>query len=203
MCGGGSGGGDGGAAQREAQRQAKITKGLNQINTIFGGFDDDFYNQRGQAYVDYAAPQLEDQYADAVEQLTFSLARNNRLDSSTAADKRADLLEDYNLQKLALQDRGQDYSNRARSNVESSRSDLVSLNSNLANPNQIAAEAQSRLAALQAADSFEPLAPLFVNIGEGLGTQADVERRGQARYNTGLFTPSAVSGKQGSGKVLK
>ena len=202
MCGGGGGGGDGGAAAREAARQSKITQGLDQINTIFGGFDDDFYDQRGQAYVDYATPQLEDQYSKAVEQLTFALARNGRLDSSVAGEQRADLLQDYNLQKTSLQDKGLDFANRARSNVEGSRADLVSLNSNLANPNQIAAEANNRLAGLQAADSFEPLAPLFVNAGEALATQADVERRGTARYNSGLFTPSAVGGGESSQKVL-
>lgn len=202
MCGGGGGGGDGGAAEREAQRQRNITSGLNQINSIFGGFDDNFYDQRGQAYVDYATPQLEDQYSKAVENLTFALARNGRLDSSTAADQRSDLLRDYNLQKLAIQDKANDYSNRARSNVESSRSDLISLNSNLANPTQIAAEANARLAGLQAADSYTPLAPLFVNVGEALGTQAEVERRGQARYDTGLFTPAAVGSGESSKKVI-
>lgn len=203
MCGGGGGGGDGGAAERERQRQKRISQGLNQINTIFGGFDDDFYNSRADAYTDYATPQLDDQYQKAVEQLTYALARNNRLDSSVAAEQRADLLKDYNLQKVALADRAQDYSNRARSNVEASRSDLVSLNSNLANPSQVAAEANARLAGLQAADSFEPLAPLFVNVGEGLGTQADVERRGTAKYNTGLFTPAAVSGGESSQTIKK
>lgn len=196
-------GGDGGAAEREAQRQANIQAGYNQIKSIFGGFDDDFYNQRSTAYNEYAMPQLDEQYAKAVEDLTFSLARNGRLDSSTAATQRADLQKKYDQQRTALTDRGLQYSNDARTAVERSRADLVSLNSNLANPNQIASEAQGRLAGLQAMPAFEPLAPLFVNVGEALGTQADLERRSSARYNTGLFTPSPTSGGEGSGKVIK
>lgn len=197
-----SGGGDGGAAQREAERQARITEGYNQIQTIFGGFNDDFYNQRGQSYVNYANPQLEDQYSKAVEALTFALARNGRLDSSTAGDRRAKLQQDYEKQKTAIADRGLQYSNDARRSVEGSRADLVSLNSNLANPTQVASEAQGRLAGLQASPAFDPLGPLFVNVGETLGTQADLERRSNARYNTGLFTPPAVSSGQGSGRNI-
>ncbi len=203
MCGGGGGGGDGGAAAREAQRQADITAGYNQIQQIFGGFNDDFYNNRSQSYVDYATPQLDQQYSDAQKALEFALARNGRLDSSVAGEQRAKLLEDFNKQKTAVADRGLQYANTARSNVEGSRADLVSLNSNLANPNQIAAEAQSRLAGLQAAPAYDPLAPLFTNVGEALGTQADLERRSTARYNSGLFTPSAVSSGAGSGTVLQ
>lgn len=205
MCvgGKGGGGGDGGAADRERARQNNITAGYNQIQSIFGGFNDDFYNQRNTAFMDYAAPQLEDQYADAVKNLTYALSRNGRLDSSTAGDQKAQLQKKYDQQKLALSDKGRQYANDARNSVERSRSDLVALNSNLADPASIAVEAQNRLAGLQAMPSFEPLSPLFINIGEGLGTQADLERRSQARYNTGLFTPSPVGGGDGSGRYIK
>jgi len=203
MCTGGGGkGGDGGAAKREQQRQNNIKAGYDQIQQIFGGFNDDFYNTRSTAYTDYAQPQLDKQYEEAVKQLTFALARNGRLDSSVAGEQRAKLQEDYDTQKTALADRALSYGKDARTAVEGSRADLVSLNSNLANPATIANEAQNRLAGLQAMPNFEPLAPLFVNIGEGLGTQAELERRNQSRYNTGLFTPPAVGSGQGSGKVI-
>lgn len=203
MCGGGGGGGDGGAAEREAKRQANIRAGYDQIQGIFGGFNDDFYNQRSTAYTDYAMPQLDQQYEEAVKNLTFALSRNSRLDSSVAGEQRAKLQEDYDRRRTEVADRGMQYGNDARSAVERSRGDLVSLNSNLANPATIANEAQNRLAGLQAMPTFEPLAPLFVNVGEALGTQADLERRSQSRYNTGLFTPPAVGGGVSSQKVLR
>jgi len=164
------------------------------------GFDDDFYNSRQQEYIDYATPQLDQQYEDAVKALTFSLSRNGRLDSSTAADQRAGLLEDYNTQKTAIADKGLEYANNARSSVAGARSDLVALNSNLANPATIANEAQNRLSSLQQTPTFDTLAPLFVNVGEGLGTQADLERRSTAQYDTGLFNSSTSSG---SGRIIK
>lgn len=196
-------GGDGGAAAREAERQAKITEGYNTIQGVFGSFDDDFYNQRSNSYLEYANPQLEQQFADAQKALEFALSRNGRLDSSVAAEQRAKLLEDFNKQKTAIADRGMQYANQARSSVEGSRADLISLNSNLANPQQIAQEANNRLAGLQAAPAYDPLAPLFTNAGEALGTQAELERRGTARYNSGLFTPSAVSSSESSARNLR
>lgn len=197
------GGGDGGAADREAARQANIKAGYDQIQTIFGGFNDDFYNQRSTAYQEFAQPQLDQQYEEAVKQLTFALSRNGRLDSSAAGEQKAKLQKDYDQQKTSLSDKGLQFSNDARSSVERARGDLVSLNSNLANPATIANEAQGRLAGLQAMPSFEPLAPLFVNVGEGLATQADLERRSSAKYNTGLFTPPATSSGASSGKYIK
>ena len=201
MCGGG--GGDGGAADREAARQVRIRSGLEKINDTFSGFDDEFFAERGQAFTDFSRPQLDRQFSDAQDDLTFALSRNNRLDSSVAAKRRAELGRDFDIQRTNLQDKANQVSNEARNAVEGSRSNLVSLNANLADPNRIAQEASSRLAGLQAADTFDPLAPLFVNVGEGLGTQADLERRGSARFNSGLFTPSAAGGSSGSGRVIK
>ena len=162
------------------------------------GFDDDFYNQRSQDYVDYATPQLNNQYEDANKQLTFALSRNGTLDSSSAVDQRSNLLEDYNTQKTQIADQGLGYANDARSSVAGARSDLVALNASLADPTAIANEAQNRLSSLQQKQSFTPLAPLFQNVGEGLATQADLERRGTATYNTGLFN----TGSSGSGRII-
>lgn len=138
-----------------------------------------------------------------MEQLIFALARNGRLDSSVAAEQKADLAKQYDTQRTGIADRGLSYANNARDAVNQSKSNLISINSNIADPNAITQQAQNAVLGLQAADTYDPLGPLFANVGEGLGTQADLERRSNARYNTGLFTPAAVSGGEGSGKVIK
>lgn len=205
MCIGGGGGGssgDGGAGAREAQRQAKIQQGYDEIQGVFGSFNDDFYNNRAKSYIDYATPQLEDQFSTAMEQLTYALARNNRLDSSVAAEKRADLNKQYGQQKTAIADKGLSYANRARDSVNQSRMNLNSINSSIADPNQILQQSQIAAQGLSAADSYEPLAPLFVNVASGLGTQADVERRNAQKYDTNLFTPSPVSKGMSSQRII-
>ena len=71
MCFGG-GGGDGGAAQARADenaRQARIKTGVGNINQKFDKFDDGFFKGRGQAYTNFATPQVNDQYKQVSDQL--------------------------------------------------------------------------------------------------------------------------------------
>lgn len=196
-------GGDGGAAAARAAeeaRQGRIREGLNKINTTFNNtFNPDFYSDREQSYMDYATPQLEDQYDQAVKGLTLALARSGRLQSSTRGEKFADLQKEYDLARTNIADRARGYSNQARSSVEAARSDLVSQNSALANPSAIATQAINRADALSAKPTFEPLGAFFQNVTQGLATQADLERRGLSRYNTGLFLPAGASD---SGRVV-
>lgn len=162
--------------------------------TTTGGFGDDFYNQRATDYVNYAEPQLDDQYSAAVKKLTFALAQAGRLNSSTRGTQFADLQKQYDLAKTGIVQKGQDYANQARSAVDSARANLVSLNASLADPSQIANQAQSQVAALQAAPSYSSLSPLFTNVGEDIATQADLERRNQNRYSTGIFNTGTSGG---------
>jgi hypothetical protein len=65
--------------------------GSVKTDKIGGQFGDDFYSGRKQAYLDYATPQLNDQYGEAQRQLAFALDRSGMLDSSVRAQKEADL----------------------------------------------------------------------------------------------------------------
>ena len=67
----------------EAARQGRITDGTNRINDTFGQFNDNYYNGIKQGYLEYANPQLSDQYNTARKALTFSLDCSGMLDSST------------------------------------------------------------------------------------------------------------------------
>jgi hypothetical protein len=164
------------------------------------GFDDDFYNQREQAYSQFAMPQLEDQYSKAQEGLLMALARTGRLQSSTRGERFGDLQRDYDIQKTNVADKARQYAGDARSQVERARSDLVALNNSVADPTAIAQQASLSSNAMRTMPAFDPLAPLFQNVTEGIATQAELERRNAARYNTGFFAPSLNSG---SGRVVR
>lgn len=176
--------------------QFKVFSGVENIR----GFDDDFYNQRAQNYTQFAMPQLEDQYSKAQEQLMYALARTGRLQSTTRGNRFADLQQDYDIQKTNVADKAQGYAADARSNVERARADLVALNNSVADPTAIAQQAQLSSNVMRSAPAFDPLAPLFQNVTEGIATQAELERRNAARYNTGFFAPSLNSG---SGRVVR
>tara|TARA_R100001480_G_scaffold151492_1_gene152836 strand:- start:227 stop:826 length:600 start_codon:yes stop_codon:yes gene_type:complete len=193
MCMGG--GGDGGAAERarkqEEERQARIRKGNEEINTAFARFDDDFYNQQTQNYLDYATPQLTDQFNDAAKELTLSLANAGLLNSSVGAQKRAALDKKLDLQKKAIADKGNEYSLQSRKSIDSARGDLQNQNMNLANPTLIAQNAALRAQSLNQLPAYQPLLELFADATDGIATQAALERRGMNRYDTGLFSPKS------------
>src|ERR1041385_4495980 len=79
------------AAKAEKQRQQAIDTGLGRINNVFGQFDPQFYQQRAQAYTNFAMPQLGQQYRQTRNQIGFNLANRNLTGSSTAVQQWSDL----------------------------------------------------------------------------------------------------------------
>lgn len=189
MCMGG-GGGDGGAAERkrqEEERQGRIRAGNKAINDTFSQFDDDFFKGRREAYTGYAQPQINDQYEDAFEKLRKTLAASNLSQSSIAARRRGELEKKLGEMNRKMNLTAEDYSNKARADIESARSGLQSQNMNMADPALASANALTRAQQLNEVPVFDPLINLFASASEGLATQADLERRSKARYPTGLF----------------
>ena len=204
MCFGG-GSSDSGADEaraREEARRRRVNQGLERINRTFDKtFTDDFFDQREQAFLDFATPQLQQQYDDALEELTFALARAGKLNSSTQAERFADLQRDFDLQKTNVADQALEQASNLRSSVEQARSALVSQNNALGDVAAITNLANSQARAIQnEKPAFSPLGALFQNVSAGIATQADAERRGRATFNTGLFqSPFSGSGRTVSG----
>jgi hypothetical protein len=194
------GGGEAAQARADEQaRQEKIRKGTAQIGDIFDkNFNDDFFTKRRQSYLDFASPQLEDQYGKAQRELTYSLARSGNLDSSARADLEGQLKKLYDTNKQQIADQALGYEKDARTGVEDARSGLVTTLNATGDVDSAVNSANARAAALSKPATYSPLAQLFADFTAGLGTQAAQERAAymsggayQPRYNTGLFgTPT-------------
>lgn len=199
MGGGGKGGGGAADAARaeEARRQAAIRDGTAQIDNIFGQqFNDGFYQGRRQSYLNYAKPQLEQQYGDALKELTFALDRAGTTNSSIRAEKMGDLQRLYDTNTRSVSDTALNFENEARNNVERARGDLISQLNASADVSSAVTGANNRAAALSAPPGYSPLGQLFAAFTGGLGAQAQAERTAaltgaKPRYNTGLFAPSS------------
>jgi len=135
-----------------------------------GGYDDAYYNKRATAYNDFALPQLQDQYKTQQKALTYALARGGNLGSSLASQKSGELDKDYALQQQAVYDTGQDYANKARSDVATNKQNLVQLLQASADPDAVANIAQSQAATMSQMPNFSPLSPVISNVASGLGT---------------------------------
>jgi len=82
---------------------------------------------------------------------------------------------------------------KSRQGIDAARSDLQNQNMSLANPTLIAQNAANRAKTLNQLPAYSPLLELFADATEGLSTQASLERRGQNKYDTGLFSPKSTS----------
>lgn len=188
--------GDSEVAQARADEQARqdqIRQGTQNISDLFGQFDDQFYNGRRDAYVNYATPQLEDQTNDARKQLTYALARRGALDSSSRATQEADLERLRALAETQIKDQGNDYATTARANVESARSDLVNQLNATGDVQEAVQGAQARAAVLSQLPGYSPIASVFSDFTSALGQQAAAERAfaygagPKPAVSTGLF----------------
>jgi hypothetical protein len=188
------------ARDEEQQRQGRVREGTARVNTIFDSqFNENFFDQRKKAFTNYAAPQVEDQYGDAQEQLTYALARGGNLNSSTRADKVGDLQKQYDLNMQKVADQALSSATESRNAVEDARGNLINTVTATGDAQGAANSALARASALSQPQAFSPLSQLFADFTSGLGQQAALERSAalgspfKPRYDTGLFGAGANS----------
>lgn len=185
---------DGGAAARaraeEEARQGRIKAGTAAINEKFGQFDDSFYNKRKQDYVNFATPDAQRQYKDAKGSILYGLARGGNLASSERARQLGVVDRERDAATMRIADKGAEYANQARSQVESNRTDLINQVNATGDATLAANQAMSRSATLRPSPAFEGLGSLFENSGNIVkaGRQAEY-------YNPGAPGLSALFGK--------
>lgn len=188
--------GDGGASRmareqrsEEQARQARIRAGMGRIDQTFASFDEPFYADRAKAYVDYATPQIDRQADDARRQLIFALSRSGNLDSSAANRKNEELSRDVNEARVGAANEGQNTANRTRADVETARSNLVSMLNATGDADAASASALRQVQALSMPEGFSPLGQLFSNFLSG------VSRIGSNAQNgySGFFGPRTAT----------
>lgn len=186
------------AERRELERQAEIEKGTNRVRAMFTNqFTPDFYEGIKNDFLGYYKPQLQSQYDDQNRALQFALARSGHLGRSSAdAEKFGDLQEQFDLRKIELANRANDAANQRKGQVQGAMENVLLQLQSSADASGAAADAANQIAISQAPVAYDPLGQVFTDATFGLATQADLERRGQSRYNTGLFSkPSSSSGE--------
>ncbi len=166
-----------------------------------GGFNDQFFDGVRKSFVDYARPQLDDQFRKASEQGTFALARSGTLDSSMRGEQNAELQKQYDINLQDLTDKARGYETEARNNVERARSDLISMLQVTGDATGAANSAASRAATLATPPAYSPLGQLFQDSTSILGQQMAQERAfalglaPRSRSSVGTFGPASGSVK--------
>lgn len=145
-------------------RAAAIATGKQNIDSAFGGFNDDFFNGLAKNYTDYAQPQLDDQYTQAKKNITYALARNGTTNSSIAGDEFGTLAKQYATNETGVAGTGANYANSARQSVAADKNDVTNqlIQSGDADAANISALSAAKVLAVP--PTFSPLGTLFTNV---------------------------------------
>lgn len=159
----GGGASDGGAAKAEKQRQARIQTGMADINKDFAGFDDNYFKGVSQDYLNYATPQMMNQYQQTKNQLAYSLARNGLSNSGAAVSKNAALGTELSRQESNLANAGQSEANTARAKVSDAQTNVTNQLISSGDPSVAREQAATATAGLRTPGAFAPIGNLFAD----------------------------------------
>jgi hypothetical protein len=149
--------------QQQIQREGMLKTGMADINKAYAGFDDPFYKQRQQDYINFAAPEFGRQYQQTRGSMLYGLANRRMLGSSNAQDLANQLARERNLQQQNIADTGRAQANALRQQVEQNRSALVGQLVSTGDPAETTQAALRSAASFAAPSTFQPLGPLFQN----------------------------------------
>jgi len=149
------------AQAAEQKRQQAITSGTKKVNKVFSGFGPQFYNKRRQAYIDYALPQLADQYTQTRNQIGFGLANKGLTSSSTAGKQWSDLFRTAQTARQGVADSANAQANDLKKQIASQRQNLINQLYVTADPASAQQNAIQTAAGFQAPSTFAPLVNQF------------------------------------------
>lgn len=161
-CGGSA---DTGAYAREEEkaRQQEISSGMRAINEKFAAFDPAFFQQRAEAYKNFAMPTLNQEYDVASDALASKLADQGLLQSSGARYLQTSLSRELQKQRQGVVDAGVQQAQELQKDVESQRQNLVGQLNVSANPSEAAQGALRAVSSLSAPSAMAPVGGFLEN----------------------------------------
>lgn len=179
------------ARNQQKQQQADITQATGQINQAFSGFTPQFYQNRAQAYQNYAAPQLNQQYQQASQGLYGKLANQGLLNSSAATQEKGALQQSLAQQQQGIANTGISQSQQLQQQVSQEQANLIGQANAASNPLSISGQALNTAAGFSAPSAFQPIGQAFSQFGNTyLGSQLN------STYNPQLYSYFLSGGQQ-------
>lgn len=156
-------------------------------------------DQRREALTGFLVPQLDNQFEDARDDLTFALARSGQLTSSTAGDRQGDLSQAFSLNRADIDSQIQGDVASTRSRMNQQRQALES--ALRASGDQTASTNNALTTATtfrQETPQLSPLGNVFQGLATGIGAAQQGFENGRIRR---LATPNPLGG--GTGRVVR
>ena len=172
-------------AQAESAFGQSVAKngGLFSGTASSSGFNDAFYNQAGQDFLNYAQPQLNQQYNQTNQALQYKLGNQGIAGGSAQQQLQGDLTQELGNQQIGLANQALGVENNLRQQVGNQYQTLTSENQAAANPQLAAQQAVQSASTLSSPSAMPAIGQLFNNY-------ASTYLAGQNASNANLLTQS-------------
>lgn len=153
-------------AAQQKQQQQLTDQAVSKINSAFQGFNPQFYQNVGQAYQNYALPQLGQQYQQTQNQLGFRLANQGLGHSSQATDLYNKLGQAKTQATQQVAQNALQQEQQLQQQVSQEKAQLIGQAQTATNPNAIGQAAIANAAGFAVPSSFQPIGNLFNQFGQ-------------------------------------
>lgn len=188
------------ARAKEEQRKARLEKGQTAIDDLFGdkSFGNEFYDKYTNANLNYALPQLGDQYEKAKKNLTFDLARAGTLRSTMAGEAQGDIESQKAVNEAGIRAKADSDTGALRTNIGQQKQTAIGQLYSTEDPD---VAANTALHMVQNAQLQQPnltplgelFKPLIIGAMGGFSGYND-----QQNFNRGMQPRSPTGGGSGS-----
>ena len=178
--------------REQEAREAQVRSAQGAIEDIFGGFTPEFYAARRKAYMDYAMPEIAEQYQEAKKNLTYSLAGKGLLKSGAASSLASKLERELAKQEQSAVDTAYGQSTQFRGEVEDQQSRLLAQAFNALDPSSTVVSAMKTASQYREPQTAAPLGRLFQDWTQIYATKKAADYYG---YNT---QPDLTFGTKGA-----
>lgn len=189
--------------QAEEQRQQRIRDAVTKIGQVFGAYDDDYYGGIKKDYLNYATPQLDDQYNQARRQLILSLKGGPGTASSYGAKSMADLKRRYYTQRAGLQENALSFADQVRSNISKAKQGLTDQARTGSGIDKIGEMAAREAQNAATPPSYDPIADVFSAFTGTVANDAAARAGGYRGAEIPLVFSSGGGSSGGSVKEVK
>jgi len=168
----------------EEARQQRIRDGMATIDSSFAPFDNNFFQGIRDNYMAYQQPQLDNQFKNASDGLTFALARAGTLNSSIAGDKQARLTSRYDNGLASILSQAQQSADATKARIGAEKSGLVSMLNATGDASRIGNEATARTQMFfNPVPTYNPIGDIFGGVATGVGQYLNTQKN-QRIYDT-------------------
>ena len=164
------------AAIRAQQQQQQLAsqQAVAGINKAFQGFNEPFYQNVSNSYLQQALPQLQTQFQDAAKNLTFQQARQGFKPGSTPATTQAAMLSGQQAQaQSALGQQATDEANKMRTQVAQEQQALIGQAGTALDPQALIQQAMTTAAGTAGPLTFAPIGQALGNLGQMYATNGN------------------------------